>query len=380
MGAAGLANALCAAAPSAAPLLVPCRNAATLLSALLQLVLLLRLGLTCGCVELESLRLSGAHGALLVAIELALAQAPVFAPSESEASVRVLVVAAVYLVKVLQLGIYAHFVHRLIAYRARVEPFWTPVMLFMATNPLVPMLPAWLRHGGLALGVLTTALMWPPCVLRMLRRPSKCADPSIFMLMAPVAFCTLGLLAEGGAQSGGAPLLALWLLNAASLALCAFCAYQRRAALRAALSPFAPSWVGLIFPLASNANVALSLRTAQAGGAIRAFPYAVPLVALYGVLVPATAVLAVPAVVVAWVCSVPRWLFVAPVARPGSMRMDVPSEGSGVWFVWRLRRSLRLSNTVAHAASALRHAAADAADEAGGGDAHADHVARAGER
>tara|TARA_B110001452_G_scaffold27438_1_gene21513 strand:- start:324 stop:1379 length:1056 start_codon:yes stop_codon:yes gene_type:complete len=269
VGYAGLLGLVAGAMPMLAPFLLPLRVGTLCISALIQKVLVLRLFVNCNFVELESLHLSSAHGALLVAIQLTLAQAPGLAPASIATAVATCATAAILFAAVLQLGVYAHFVHHIVVYRAKVEPFWTPVMLCFATLPLdrTGQLPYWLRLSGLLFGWGTTALMWPLCVRRMLRMPSKAADPSIFMLMAPVAFCTIGVFTNGDADALPPPaLVALALLNVFSVGVtCAAC-WQRRAALRASLSPLVPGWVALTFPLASNANVATRVWLAAAAG------------------------------------------------------------------------------------------------------------------
>ena len=203
VGYAGLLGLVAGAMPMLAPFLLPLRVGTLCISALIQKVLVLRLFVNCNFVELESLHLSSAHGALLVAIQLTLAQAPGLAPASVATAVATCATVAILFAAVLQLGVYAHFVHHIVVYRAKVEPFWTPVMLCFATLPLdrTGQLPYWLRLSGLLFGWGTTALMWPLCVRRMLRMPSKAADPSIFMLMAPVAFCTIGVFTNGDADA-----------------------------------------------------------------------------------------------------------------------------------------------------------------------------------
>jgi len=368
MGCAGLLGVLATAEPLLAPYLEPVRCSLVAVSAFLQLVLIVRLFVHCNFVELESLHLSSTHSALLVALEMVCSSLPSFfvhsspelvAAVKSGAAVGVLVCTA------LQLAIYAHFVHHIVVYRARPEPFWTPVMLFAAMLPLTwpaLALPQWLRIGGLLFSWVSLAGMWPWCVVRMLQHPSKCADPSIIMLMAPVPFCTTGIFASGLLDACPAyALLGLWLLNVTSVVLMACGAWQRRDALRSALQPFQPGWVALTFPLCSNANCALRfwMLAANRGAAVAALPWAYPVACAYAVaLLVATATL-VPCVMVAWISSVPRWLLSGPPVQPGSISVSVPTAGSGAAIEAALRKAMRRGSTALALTRALSTEAAE---------------------
>lgn len=358
VGCAGLIGLVCKAefAGPFASVLPPLRSSMLVISAALQIIMVMRLFVTCNFIEIESLHLSSVHGALLVAIQLTLSQTPLFVPPSLAASATSAAIAGVLIGSLLQLAIYLHFMHHIIVYRARVEPFWTPVLLFLATLPLcgatLP-LPSWVTLGGLGFGSLTTLLMWPPCVWRVLSRPSTAADPSIFMLMAPVPFITIGAFASGLADvmTDGA-LLALWTLNVFSVAVTLSGALQRRRALCASLCPMVPGWVALTFPLASNANVALRFWVAAAkSGRFLECPQAASLIAVYGAMMLCATAVLVPAVNVVWLLSVPRWLMWAPQPRPASMNVHVPPAGSGAAVRAALTRLLGLGSKEAQIAS-----------------------------
>ena len=234
----------------------------------IQLVMVMRLSVKDNWREMESLHLSSADGALLIAIQLTLSSAPSYFGEMAivPAEVGVLIAAT------LQCGIWTHFVHHIWIYRARIEPFWTPVILFPAVFPLTwPSLPfdSWVYFGGLFFGIILGSVMWPICVWRMLTRPDRSADPSIFMVMAPVAFVTIGCFTtDVVALLPRAPLTVLWAINVVSVSVTACAAAQRWRPLLASLRPMQPGWVAVTFPLASNANTALrfwSLATRTSG-------------------------------------------------------------------------------------------------------------------
>uniref|UniRef100_A0A7S3APE2 Uncharacterized protein n=1 Tax=Haptolina ericina TaxID=156174 RepID=A0A7S3APE2_9EUKA len=164
----------------------------------------------------------------------------------------------------------------------------------------------------------------------MLTRPDRSADPSIFMVMAPVAFVTIGCFTtDVVALLPRAPLTVLWAINVVSVSVTACAAAQRWRPLLASLRPMQPGWVAVTFPLASNANTALrfwSLATRTSGAL-----YCAPAVAAWGMLICTTAFVVIPCVNVVWICQIPRWLRNPP-TMPASMQLNIPTAGSGAAF------------------------------------------------
>ena len=59
--------------------------------------------------------------------------------------------------------------------------------------------PQWVLYTTLSAGVLVAVLLWPPCLWRVLRSPREVApNAAVFVLMAPVAFVTMGVFNAGG--------------------------------------------------------------------------------------------------------------------------------------------------------------------------------------
>jgi hypothetical protein len=145
------------------------------------------------------------------------------------------------------------------------------------------------------------------------------------MLMAPVAFCTIGAFTSGVLDARAPRALGvLWLLNALSVLLTGCGAWQRRRALLASMRPLTPGWVALTFPLTSNANAALRFWIASAG----APPWASALAGAYAALLLVATAALVPCVTLAWLLNLPRWLLWDAPTRPASMSIHVPTEGS----------------------------------------------------
>lgn len=343
VGLAGLASLESTSWPDELPVVVavcvPIRTILLLTAVCIQLLMATRLSIHGNWRELESLRLSSANGALLVAVQLTLT----YAPSYFGELVIVPAELGVLLAAVLQCGIWAHFVHHIYIYRARVEPFWTPVILFPAVFPLTRpglSLDPWVYLGGFYFGVIVCLIMWPLCVGRMLIRPDRAADPSIFMLMAPVAFVSIGFFTTDIVNLlPCGPLTLLWVVNVLSVIVTAWAAMLRWRPLLASLRPMTPGWVAVTFPLASNANIALRLWSLsnRTPGAL----YCAPAVAAWGMLICTMAFVVIPCVNVVWICQIPRWLH-TPLALPGSMKMNVPTAGSGAAFENELLSTIKV--------------------------------------
>ena len=313
-------------------------------SALLQCAMLGRLFMSEGWLELESLHMSAANGALLVAIQLTVANATEYL-SPAYPLFQTVAMAIEWSVCAFQLAIFVHFVHHIFHFGVRVEPFWTPVMLFGVTwsvmNPALGV-PPWLQLGGILYGVVITAITWPPCMIRMLCQPDVCADPSVFMLMAPVAFLTLAIFNSANTVAGSffdnkLAMTTLWGLNVASLLATFSAAFQRRHALLHKLFPEpVAGWVAVTFPMATNANVAMRFWRD-----VEAHRYAQSAVEVYGVLVGTAAFVIIPLVDLSMLLLLPRWIM-APAPLPASVYMDVPPSDSSADDLRKLERAFRL--------------------------------------
>lgn len=183
--------------------------------------------------------------------------------------------------------------------------------------------PFWLSRASLVSCCVLGALLWPPCVLRVLRYPDQVApDPSVFVLMAPVPFVTMAMFACR--PSPHEPLLGtggknfFFILNTANVLVAFLCAFQRRVALRRAACPFSPSWASLTFPLVSSCTVAVfyadeyrELHQSASWAVVVSASWTRVLVPLTLVVVPLTDVL--------WMAHLPNWFFCNPPLRTNSV-------------------------------------------------------------
>jgi tellurite resistance protein TehA-like permease len=270
--------------------------------------------------QLRSRRVCSAHGALLIAIQLFGAELHSICGVRAELPWR----SVVYAAAACSLLLCAHFLRLCWRRRSRPEPFWFPPTVGTAAVAIVgPQLgtPRAVCLASALVGCAFVLALWPPCAWRVLRYPRRVApDPSVFVLMAPLPFVTLALLAARlsprQALLGDAGRAVCFLLNCASVLVALFAAWQRRRRLRAALWPFVPSWASLTFPLVSSCTVAeayaIDLRLAVGSGHASA-PTAVSAADFSRALVALTLVV-VPTVDLLWISQLPRWFFCAPPA------------------------------------------------------------------
>ena len=249
--------------------------------------------------------------------------------------------------------------------RSPPEPYWFPATVSLAAIGIVgPGIgsPRALTVAATACGCVVAATAWPVCVWRVFSRPEQiAADPSVFVMMAPVPFVTMALIAQRTADHepllGRVGMDCLFLLNTLNLLVTLACAVQRRRQLARTLRPFSPAWASLTFPLASNCIVAVryAIDYDARSSAERAEWLASAAAHWSAVLVPITLVL-VPCIDLLWMFHMPHWYFWDRPHRPPSVDTGAFGHGDDHLLSRRLSRS---DQTAAEATTPTRRPRSD---------------------
>ena len=260
--------------------------------------------------------------------------------------------------------------------RSPPEPYWFPATVSLAAVGIVgPGIgsPRALTVVATACGCVVAATAWPVCVWRVFSKPEQvAADPSVFVMMAPVPFVTMALIAQRTADHepllGPVGMDCLFLLNTFNLLVTVACAVQRRRQLAKTLWPFSPAWASLTFPLASNCTVAVryAIDYDARSSAERAEWVAWTAAHWSAALVPITLVL-VPCTDLLWMFHMPHWYFWDRPNRPPSVDTGAFGHGDDHLLSRRLSRSDQMPAAALELRGAVERSSSASAAAGGGG-------------